>query len=283
MTSPAKNPAETQFEAYLAERGIAGGEDHHPELGADKKPDYRINRDGPPAIVELKGCEVSRMQERLHGSRGAMMLSDDDVYGTARNTIKKASRQLRPYAGRGEALIVAVANPKKIWTPTEDAQETIAVLHGNPAFSVPISIASGEAAAGGESICAEDGVFGGGLHRYVSGVLTLHERTNARDAVERWHEENRPRWELVADRQEQMVVYLSRPATERSKRPKLCPAVTVSCACSRRSALPKAPTRRRCRAISSMAPLMSSGPSTPPTARSNASGRTVRPASDSPG
>ncbi len=208
MKWAAKNLAETQFEAYLAERGIAGGEDHHPELGAAKNPDYRISRDGPPAIVELKGCENSRMHERLLGSRGAMVLSDDDVYGSTRNTIKKATRRLRPYAGRGEALIVGVANPKKIWTPTEDAQEMIAVLHGNPAFSVPISIASGEAVASGESICAEDGVFGGGLHRYVSGVLTLHERTKARDAVERWHEENRPRWDAVADRRQQMVVYL---------------------------------------------------------------------------
>lgn len=204
MKSSSPDLAEAQFETYLEERGIAGGDDHHPDLGGAKKPDYRISRETSTAIVEVKGFKTSRMHDRLSEMRGGV-LSDDDVFGTARNKIKKATRQLRPYAGRGEALIVALANPRHLYTPTEDARETIAALHGNPAFVVPISTSSGEAVAEGQAILDQDGVFGGGLHRHVSAVVTLHERTNARDAIERWREINAHRWEGIADRKERMV------------------------------------------------------------------------------
>lgn len=208
MRTSSPDLAEAQFETYLKEHGIAGGNDHHPDLGGGKKPDYRISRGTSGAIVEVKGFEISRLHDRLSESTGGGVLSDDDVFGTARNKIKKATRQLRPYAGRGEALIVALANPRRLYTPTEDAQETIATLHGNPAFVMPISTESGEAVTEGESILDRDGVFGGGLHRHVSAVVTLHERTYESDAVERWHDENRHRWEHVEDRQERIVTYL---------------------------------------------------------------------------
>lgn len=81
--------AEAQFETYLEEHGIAGGDDHHPDLGGDKKPDYRISRGTSAAIVEVKGFETSRLHDRLSESTGGGVLSDDDVFGTARNKIKR--------------------------------------------------------------------------------------------------------------------------------------------------------------------------------------------------
>jgi hypothetical protein len=222
MKKGAPDLAEAQFEAYLEERGISGGSDRHPDLGGDKNPDYRISRGPSVAIVELKGIETSRMHDRLTSSTGTTMLSGNDIYGSARNTINKARRQLRPYANRGEPLVIAVANPRKLLTPTGDARETIAVLHGNPAFVLPISKSSGrlrtvllrlrgrgsEAVPEGKSLCGEDGVFGGGLHRYVSAVITLHERTCAQDAADRWHQENGHRWDRITDRRERGVAYL---------------------------------------------------------------------------
>jgi hypothetical protein len=200
--------AEAQFEAYLEERGIAGGDDHHPDLGGKKRPDYRISRGSSAVIVEIKGFTTSRMQDRLEGSTGTVILSDRDIYGTPRNKIRKAMRQLRPYAHRGEALVIALANPRRLRTPTEDAQETIVTLHGNRAFVMPISRETGDANGEGQWVYDKDGVFGGGLHRYISGVITLHERTYAQDAVERWHHENRHRWAGIGDRRELGVAYL---------------------------------------------------------------------------
>jgi len=266
------DPAEAQFEAYLEERGITGAEDHHPDLGGDKKPDYRISRGGPAAIVELKGITTSRMQERVTGSKGSMVLSDDDVYGTARNTIKKATRQLRPYADRGEALIVAIANPRKFWTPTEDAEETIAVLHGNPTVAIPIATGSGEAVGEARAFCDQDGVFGGGLHRYVSASsrctngpmlptrLSTGTTRTGTAGITSWS----PGIELSP---------ISSAATTGSPSPKRPREAIATCGSSRPSPPRKVWMRLRSPVVSSMGPTTSYGPSIWQPARSDVIGR----------
>ncbi|MFN8215165.1 MAG: hypothetical protein U0R71_01075 [Solirubrobacterales bacterium] len=52
----------------------------------------------------------------------------------------------------------------------------------------------------GQAILAEDGVLGGGHHRYLSAVATLHKHTHAADYRSRWHEERRAQFQQFEDR-----------------------------------------------------------------------------------
>ncbi len=68
--------AEEQFEAYLLESGIEGGEDHEPDLGGgpeERRPDYRVSRGDAAAIIELKGFESSSLEEALGGGGGVVI------------------------------------------------------------------------------------------------------------------------------------------------------------------------------------------------------------------
>lgn len=57
--------SELWFEEYLLERGIGGGDDHHPDLGASRQPDYRIHSGTDTAICEVKEFKSSKADERF--------------------------------------------------------------------------------------------------------------------------------------------------------------------------------------------------------------------------
>jgi len=210
-----KKKSEVWFEEALAERGIAGGDRHQPDLGGSAKPDYRIHRPTvltrlrlrrPESVIcEVKEFESTGMSRRLAEARFTevpdgkggtrlrgqfMTLSDDNVYGTARNKIAKAAKkQLREYASRGDALAVVLANPNGVEAPIHDLDDLVATMYGNPAWTIPINFKTGESGEG-EGIFAEDGVFGGGKHRYVSAIITVTRRRHAVDFRERWTAEH---------------------------------------------------------------------------------------------
>jgi hypothetical protein len=190
----AKDPAEEQFERYLREVGLAGGEDHQPDLGGGagaRRPDYRISRGGEAAaIVEVKGFEKCAVEEELRRGRGVVICDAKKEMAPIRNKIGEAVKQLRPYRERPEPLIVCLANPRKLMVASEGKGEILAAMYGERAVSVPISTTEDPEPAGEpELFFGRDGVFGGNHHRYVSAVMTLHERTHRQDAIDRWHEE----------------------------------------------------------------------------------------------
>jgi len=69
MTGP-KKQSEVWFEEALAERGIAGGDVHQPDLGGAATPDYRIHRGGSCGVIcEVKEFGSTGMSRRLGESR----------------------------------------------------------------------------------------------------------------------------------------------------------------------------------------------------------------------
>lgn len=194
-----KEKAEEWFESYLNEREIAGGDDHEPDLGGSARPDYRIGKAGAAAICEVKQFSSSTLESTLEGmSYGC--ISSHQQYGTVRNKMNEAAkRQLREYADRSDALIIVLANPFGIRVPIYTPDDMLAAMYGDQGYVMEVD-ASGTG-HNGEFAFLDNGVFGGGHHRYISGIVTLHRRDKAEDAKELWIEENRSRWDDCGDRQ----------------------------------------------------------------------------------
>jgi hypothetical protein len=204
----AKEISEDWFERYLVDHGVDGGDDHHPDLGVSKKPDYRISRDSSNgAICEVKEFTTSGMEKRFAVSSGQpMSLSDNEVYGAVRRKISDAAEQLKPVRDRDEALVVVLANPRRIHVPIWRVNDIVACMYGNQGYSMPINVETGEGGPG-EHVFLRDGALTG-KHRYISAVATLHHGTLAEEARQRWLDENRHRWEGIEERQEKALTML---------------------------------------------------------------------------
>ena len=206
MTSP-KTESEKWFEAYAAERGLEGADVHQPDLGRPARPDYRIHRGGPGAICEVKEFTTSSLERRLEGVSYATV-SGRDHFGTVRNKINEAAKkQLRPYAGGDDALVVVLANPLGIQVPIYQSGSVFEAMYGDGGWVMQIDPATGGGDQG-EFALLDDGVFGGGRHRYVSAVAVLHRRKHAADAIERWRAERSSSWDAIADRDERVAATL---------------------------------------------------------------------------
>jgi hypothetical protein len=138
------------------------------------------------------------------GPRNMVSLDAKTEYATVRNKLAEAAKdQLRFYANRGEALIVCLANPNGILVPMNRSHEILEAMNGDLGFAVPIDTDTGGPAGEGSMFFGRNGAFVGS-HRYVSAVMTLHQGTLSAEAIERWHDENRPRWEVIEDRRRRM-------------------------------------------------------------------------------
>jgi len=203
-----KTLAEQQFETYLLESGIKGGEDHEPDLGGgleERRPDYRVSRGDAAAIIELKGFETSPVEEALGG--GVVIRDQREELTPMRHKIGEALKQLRPYRDRPEPLIVCLANPRRLMVPSEDHDDVLAAMYGER--GVRVSIITHENPSpprDPEWFFGRNGVFGGGLHPYVSAVVTLHERAYREEAIERWHEGMKERLAGIEDLHERAVL-----------------------------------------------------------------------------
>jgi len=209
---PPKSPAEHQFETYLRESDIAGHDDHQPDLGGGpgaRRPDYRVSRGEAAAIIELKGFESSAMEDELARGGGVAIRDASEELAPVRNKIGEALKQLRPYRDRPEPLIVCLANPGRLMVPSESAEDVISAMYGERGIRVSIVTPDNpEPADEPEWFLGRNGVFGGGLHSYVSAVMTLHERTYRQDAIERWHLGMKERLAGIDDHQERGVLAL---------------------------------------------------------------------------
>ncbi len=91
--------------------------------------------------------------------------------------------------------------------PSENHDEVLAAMYGER--GVRVSIITPEnpnPPQDPEWFFGRNGVFGGGLHSYVSAVVTLHERTYREEAIERWHEAMKERLAGIEDRQERAAL-----------------------------------------------------------------------------
>ncbi|MBS1886122.1 MAG: hypothetical protein JSU06_02950 [Actinobacteria bacterium] len=205
-----KTPAERQFETYLRESGVDGHEDHQPDLGGGpgaRRPDYLVTRGEAAAIIELKGFENSPLEDALARGRGVVIRDASQELAPVRNKIGEALKQLRPYRDRPEPLIVCLANPSRLMVASESQDEMIAAMYGERAVRVSIVTPENpEPADDPEWFLGRNGVFGGGLHPYLSAVMTLHERSYREEALKRWHQDMNERLADIEDRQERIIL-----------------------------------------------------------------------------
>jgi len=207
MAHVRRQQSELWFEEYAAERGLEGGDTHQPDLGGPARPDYRVRLDRAGAICEVKEFTTLSLERRLKDVRFASV-SSHDQHATVRNKIGKAAKkQLRPYAHLEEALVVVLSNPHDILVPIYEPGDVIEAMYGERGYTFPVDPATGEGGPGNYAYF-DGGVFGGGLHSYVSAVVVLHKRDRAADARELWLDQNRHRWADIEDRRDKMAAVL---------------------------------------------------------------------------
>jgi hypothetical protein len=195
--------SEVWFQHYAAEQGLQGADNHQPDLGGSARPDFHVSSGGSGVICEVKEFTTSSLERRLT-DRSFVSISGRDQHGTVRNKISKAAkRQLRPYADRGEALVVVLANPRDVQVGIYEPGDMIEAMYGERGFTFEVDPVTGQGGPG-QFVHLDNGVFGGGLHPYVSAISVLHRRTRAADAQEQWMDENRFRWAEIEDRRERM-------------------------------------------------------------------------------
>lgn len=166
--------------------------EHEPDLGVDTRPDYLITRAGVEAVCEVKEFATTAISDALAGSRVGF-LSDKQVFGSVRNQLDAAARQLKPLASRGLPLVVLLANPRRADVSLEP-NDVMAAMYGNPAFSIPIGPegATGE----GEYFLDRDGSVTA-KHAYLSAVVTLHEWSLDQDWADREVKRFEDPWEFI--------------------------------------------------------------------------------------
>lgn len=115
-----KTESEVWFEDYLGLQGYSF--EYEPLLETSTKPDYKIERNGLQAIIEVKEFETSGLMGKVFASA---MTRPPGSFGPTfsrpigrmllpvRTSIAKASKQLKPLAGLGIPLVVVLANPSK--------------------------------------------------------------------------------------------------------------------------------------------------------------------------
>jgi hypothetical protein len=184
--------ADRGFQDYLRTHGYEGADDHEPDLGVTRRPDFLIARDGAQAICEIKSFADSPVARRMRAAPNARIFSmgDDEVYGPIRRQVHEAARQMRELRDTGIPLVAVLANPLRL--PLElDVPVIVHALYGNPVFTGPYNPATGAI----ESLTYRLGRDGEltNDHPYLSAVALLIGRTYEQDDVDRWWDENRDR------------------------------------------------------------------------------------------
>jgi hypothetical protein len=126
--------ADLWFEALLKQEGL--GSQREPDWSAvagktvTKNPDYLVDIDGQPVVVEVKSFESSPERDAVWNRVGYFTTSAEQEYGPIREAIKAAAGQLKPFAGLGMPLIVVLANP-----PQPDGSRVMVTLDWTHIFS----------------------------------------------------------------------------------------------------------------------------------------------------
>jgi hypothetical protein len=175
MKSTTNTESEVWLERYAAEHGLEGGDEHQPDLGGSRRPDFRLARGTNAAIVEVKEFESAYLDTTLRsvGPRNVVTTDPEKELETIRRKVRKGAEQLREYQDRGDALVVALANPNHLYVGFDD-HDVQAAMHGDIAYVFSIDPRTGGAAEEGRFEHGRNGALAD-QRRYVSGVLTLHQ------------------------------------------------------------------------------------------------------------
>lgn len=158
----------------LLDRGYTEAEQHEPDLGITRRPDFLVHHAGRPVVIEVKTPSTSPILKRtkIVGPNRAFTMGADELHKPIRSAVKEASEQLKPLRERRCALVVAVANPHGLLFD-HSAAMVLGALYGNQAVVLPYDNATGTLNA---EAAAARFTRNGKLtndHPYVSGVVLV--------------------------------------------------------------------------------------------------------------
>jgi hypothetical protein len=135
------------------------------------------------------------MEDHLHASSRAGVLSPKQLFGPQRFAMWEKAKQLRPFANAGVPLLIVLANPLGRLVGLDEFHVT-AAMWGNPSVVIPIDTTTGAAAEDEDAytLLENYGVFASpaesaaGLenrHPHITAVVVVHERLHSAD----WREQ----------------------------------------------------------------------------------------------
>lgn len=194
--SDKRTASEKRFEEYLEAVGHRWRRIDARGRAASKTPDYLVRLpDAPGPLCEVKEFTSTHLDRRLTagGPGHVITTSGETISSPVRDAIHVAAGQLKPFEGRGRALIVVLANPHTIAVHLR-VRDLIVAMYGDLTLRGTVDTATGEPIDGGEVVLGRNGELRTD-HRSVSGVAVVRRRTYEDDFWERWaleHPEDEP-------------------------------------------------------------------------------------------
>jgi hypothetical protein len=177
---------EALFARWLDERRYAY--DFEPDWGVETCPDFRVTIGSEFVAVELESIAGWGMFADLQvGELGSRPMAQ--ALKPMRHKIRAAAQQLKPLAGSGMPLVVAIANPDN--RPVAfTAELLIAAMYGDPAYEIAEDPSQDRMLLGRNGKLTND-------HPYVSAVMLVREESAAAAAASRWFDDNRENFETA--------------------------------------------------------------------------------------
>jgi hypothetical protein len=192
--------SEKRFDSYLIVHGYIGeGDiDWRERFAVDtaKSPDRLVSRAGEPlAICEVKEWTSSPLDRIPAGQRSASF-SSEEVFGTAADAVQAAAReQLRPFADVGLPLIAVLSNPHHRFVPLSADDMAKSLFGTTDMLQTPRhgpAILRRVATGTGALVVVDRSGNLTNPHPYLSAVVVVHARENARDFIDREVAARRP-------------------------------------------------------------------------------------------
>lgn len=191
-TGMKKTKSEELFERYLRETAHDGWDDHQPDLGSAKNPDYKISKNGASAIVDVKEFADSKLHQRSQVGNKVFNASQDEMLGDVRDKIGKFAKQVKPFERSGLPLVLVLANPNNILVPLGEF-EIRAAMYGMPMFGGEFDPEVGQV-MNMRTIPGLNGKLTN-HHQYISAIAVLGTYTHKQVANDVWLDANRNRLE----------------------------------------------------------------------------------------
>jgi hypothetical protein len=171
---------EAMMAEWLGEQGYRF--DFEPgDWGVPTNPDFRVLLPEGPVAIEVESVEGWGIFTGLGPGGPTRQRPMREALKPLRSQLRHAAKQLKPLAGTGMPLVVAVANPGRRPVPFS-ADAMVAAMYGDPEHVLGAD-GSSQVLVGRNGKLTND-------HPYLSAVMVLRKGTEVRAAERRWVDEN---------------------------------------------------------------------------------------------
>ena len=198
---------ETLVARWLNGRGLA--HDFEPDCGVRTKPDFRVSLADVQVAIEVESIEswggFAVFKEQMASNptvSNPPLLGDgftrgmDNALRPLRSQIRHAAKQLKPLAGLGMPLVVAVTNPYNRPVPFS-ADMMIAAMYGDPEYQFPADGGPHRAVLGRNGKLGRD-------HQYLSAVMLVRKAPGVRKAAALWRDQSWKRFRSATEYREEV-------------------------------------------------------------------------------